>query len=601
MKIACASVIYLGRIELRWCNECNLPVLGRTCGICGSETSEVKLTPPGDVRPAFPFDIDLCRKVIREQFGNAILPEVVLLNDVPAVDKMDEVIFNGRVAGAIRYDLEDRKFRFIPRVWFANLIKPTRGFVVADEGAVKPILNGSSLLSPGVIDASREIRKGDEVVIYSPDRDVIAVGKAYMDSEEMVKSNHGMAVKVRWKGIEDETEIDDKTWDDVLKANEDIISGKVGEAKGFIRKVARENNMPMAVSFSGGKDSLATLFLVMDAGYRPPIFFINTGLEFDETVAHVRNVAGQLGLEFMEENAGDIFWKAIDFFGPSARDFRWCCKTCKLGPTSRLIEKHFPGGVLSFIGQRRYESEQRSRKGNIWRNPWVAGQVGASPIQNWTALHVWLYLFRKYREYGIKWNELYEQGFSRIGCWLCPASDMAEFEFKKHRDWNRLMEKLEEYAENHGMGREWIDNGMWRWVKPPKWAAGTERKEVERDERIGREEIERIGNALNAIGDVAASEGGYEVGNVSVSFSGGKVAVVSDDGKKKEKVESVVERALNCMGCGVCTGQCRYGAIHIRDERAWIDGEKCIHCGECLNICPVVVFGRRENFAGKSK
>ncbi|HHH77822.1 MAG TPA: 4Fe-4S dicluster domain-containing protein, partial [Thermoplasmatales archaeon] len=64
---------------------------------------------------------------------------------------------------------------------------------------------------------------------------------------------------------------------------------------------------------------------------------------------------------------------------------------------------------------------------------------------------------------------------------------------------------------------------------------------------------------------------------------------------------SVVERALNCMGCGVCTGQCRYGAIHIRDERAWIDGEKCIHCGECLNICPVVVFGRRENFAGKSK
>ena len=593
---ACESVIYLGRIELRWCRKCNVPVLGKTCGICSSETSEVKLTPPGDVRPAFSFDIELCRKVIERQFGNAVFPEVVLLNDVPATDRMDEVIFNGKVAGALRYDMEGKKFRFIPRVWFAAMIRPTRGFVIADEGAVEPILNGSSLLSPGVIDASREIKKGDEVVIYSPEKEVIATGKAYMDSDEMVNSKHGMAVKVRWKGIEDEEKIDGRTWDDVLKANRDVISGKVGEAKGFIRKTVRENEMPMAVSFSGGKDSLATLFLVIDAGYRPPIFFINTGLEFDETVSHVREVAEKLGLELIEESAGDIFWRAIDFFGPPARDFRWCCKTCKLGPTTRLIKKYFPGGLLSFIGQRRYESEQRSKKGSIWKNPWVAEQVGASPIQNWTALHVWLYLFSKYSEYGIKWNKLYEQGFSRIGCWLCPASDMAEFEFKKHRDWNKLMEKLEEYARYHDLDREWIGRGMWRWVVTPGWDAGVKSGTVksEREMKITeKEDIDRVGNSLNCLGAVEKTDSMYTVGNVTVTFSDGIIGVDSEDDRRKRDAEGVVERALNCMGCGVCTGQCKHDAISIVGGKAWIDVEKCTHCGDCINICPVVVFGRR--------
>ncbi len=591
-------MIYLGRIELRWCHNCNLPVLGKTCGVCGGETSEVKLTPPGDVRPAFPFDIELCREVIRRQFGNAVLPEVVLLNDVPAIDRMDEVIFNGKVAGALQYDVKKKTFRFIPRVWFAAMIHPSKGFVVADQGAIKPILNGSSLLAPGVVDASREIKKGDEVVVYSPDNEVIAVGKAYMGGEEMVNRRHGMAVKVRWKGIENEEKAGGGTWDDVLRANGKILSEKIERAKEFIRKTVEANELPMAVSFSGGKDSLATLFLLLDAGYRPPIFFINTGLEFNETVEHVHEVAERLGLKLIEESAGDVFWKAIDFFGPPARDFRWCCKTCKLGPTTRLIKEHFPGGVLSFIGQRRYESEQRSKKGSIWKNPWVAEQVGASPIQNWTALHVWLYLFAKYKEYGIKWNVMYERGFSRIGCWLCPASDMAEFEFKKHDDRGKLMEKLEAYAEKHGLGREWIEQGLWRWVVPPKWADDVAESSAENDEEVTKGDAERIKNALNSMGAVEAAEDGYVVDGVRVTFSDGKAEVSSDDDSKKRKAEGVVERALNCMGCGVCIGQCKRNAISIINGKAWIDEDNCIHCGDCINICPVVVFGRRDRKHG---
>ncbi len=592
MRAACASVIYLGRIELRWCHECNLPVLGKTCGICGGKTSEVKLTPPGDARPAFPFDIKLCREVIQRQFGNAVLPEMMLLNDAPSTDKMDEVIFNGKVAGALQYDAKEKNFRFIPRVWFATLIHPTKGFVIADKGAVSPILNGSNLLAPGVVDASKEIRKGNEVVVYSPEMEVIAVGKAYMDSEEMIANGHGMAVKVRWKGIARKEEIRDKTWDYALEANREIISRKVNDATNFIRKTTGEHKLPMAVSFSGGKDSLATLFLLLDAGYSPPIFFINTGLEFEETVRHVHEVAEKLNLKLLEERAGDIFWRAIDFFGPSARDFRWCCKTCKLGPTTRLIKKYFPDGVLSFIGQRRYESEQRAKKGNVWENPWVSGQIGASPIQNWTALHVWLYLFDKYREYGIKWNVLYERGFSRIGCWLCPASDMAEFEFKKHKDCNKLLDKLKKYAGENGFDDAWIENGLWRWVVPPKWANITA-KEKKRESRPVNIDNERIKNFMNCIDEVRETENGYAVDGAEVILSENSFRVHAPTEKEKKVIENTVERALNCLGCGICTGQCKRDAIYIKNGKAWINEDRCVHCGECIYMCPIAVFGRR--------
>jgi len=584
MHNVCASVIYLGKIELRWCHKCNLPVLGKTCGICGGETEEVKLTPPGDVRPAFPFDIELCRKVIEEQFGDAVLPEVVLLNDVPSIDKMDEVIFNGKVAGALQYDVEEKKFRFIPRVWFAAMIKPAKGFVVADKGAVSPILNGSSLLAPGVIDASPEIKRGDEVIVLSPEKEVIAVGKAYMGSEEMVESKHGMAVKIRWKGIEKEEEIGNRTWEDVIEANRGIISKKVSKSVNFIRNTIENNDLPAAVSFSGGKDSLATLFLVLDAGYRLPIFFINTGLEFEETVNYVHEVARKLNLELIEESAGDIFWKAIDFFGPSAKDYRWCCKTCKLGPTTRLIKKNFPDGVLSFIGQRRYESEQRAKKGSIWKNPWVSGQLGASPVQNWTALHIWLYIFMKSKEYGIKWNELYEHGFSRIGCWLCPASDMAEFEFKRHKDWGKFENKLKKFAYRHNLPEEWIYRGLWRWRHPPKWEK--ERYEVteKREYKIEGNE-ERIENFLKIIGDVKkVDEREYEVDGIRIHLGKGIKA-----SEKESLVKDVVYKAINCVGCGVCMAKCPQDAISIIDGKAYI-GNECMHCLKCMEECPVIVF-----------
>jgi phosphoadenosine phosphosulfate reductase len=237
---------------------------------------------------------------------------------------------------------------------------------------------------------------------------------------------------------------------------------KVDEAVRFMRRIMSENqSLPVVVSFSGGKDSLATLLLGLRTGVRLPILYIDTGLEFPETVRHVREVARRHGLELIVEGAPEnAFDEGFKVFGPPGRDFRWCCKTNKLGPTVRAIAQHFPKGVLSFIGQRRYESESRAAKPRVWRNPWTPGQIGASPIQDWTALHVWLLIMND----GEPYNPWYDRGLDRIGCTICPASDLAELMVVERgsEGYHIWKERLEEYATDRGLPPTWVELAMWR-------------------------------------------------------------------------------------------------------------------------------------------
>jgi len=571
-------VIRLGKLALHHCRDCNLPLLKRSCS-CGGEVEQVRLTPPGDVRPAFEFDRKMLKDIINNQFGSSYIPEVVLLNPTPAIDKKDEVIIDGRVAGNLIYDIWEKRFKFQPRPWYASLLDIKRGYVVADRGAIPYILKTSNLMAPGVKEACSNISKGDEVVVLDEDMRVVATGMARMDGEEM-KGKRGMAVKIRARGLEEGERGKAITWNDVVRENRDVIESMVGGEIKFIQETVEKYRKPYAVSFSGGKDSLSTLLLLLEAGYEPPLLFLNTGLEFDETVEHVYDTASRYGLELLEGKAGNKFWEAIRFFGPPARDYRWCCKTCKLGVAAMLIKKHFPHGVLSFIGQRRYESEHRARHGKIWNNPWVGGQIAASPIQNWTALHIWLYLFMR----GAKWNVLYEQGFGRIGCWLCPASDMAEFELKRHPDWEKFERELEKFSRKHNLPEEWISLGLWRWRRPPKWSGVSYKIEEKREYRIRGNE-ERVENFLRILGDVEKiGREKYRVGRVDIEV--GEEIKASD---KEKLVKDIIYRGIECVGCGVCVAKCPQNAIYMKDGKAWI-GESCIHCLQCMDECPVIVF-----------
>ncbi|MDL2288409.1 RnfABCDGE type electron transport complex subunit B [Oscillospiraceae bacterium OttesenSCG-928-F05] len=43
---------------------------------------------------------------------------------------------------------------------------------------------------------------------------------------------------------------------------------------------------------------------------------------------------------------------------------------------------------------------------------------------------------------------------------------------------------------------------------------------------------------------------------------------------------------IGCLGCRICEKTCQYDAIHVQDNLAVIDYDKCVGCGDCAVKCP---------------
>lgn len=43
---------------------------------------------------------------------------------------------------------------------------------------------------------------------------------------------------------------------------------------------------------------------------------------------------------------------------------------------------------------------------------------------------------------------------------------------------------------------------------------------------------------------------------------------------------------VSCIACRKCEKACEYDAIHVNNNLAKVDPEKCTHCGACIEVCP---------------
>ena len=232
---------------------------------------------------------------MRERFGPVRLPQVLLLNKTGGTDRNELVIANGDRFGWLTFDPVERRHRFEPEPGALPALVgvATRGVVDLDAD---PAFAGAKVRLGG---------KRIDVSSTEPDGPVLVKYRGRYGTGVLA----GGRLKVRELVPVAPKRYDDPGWDVVVDRNRHHLKNLERQAIRTIR--AHLDDRPCAnVSFSGGKDSTAVLALAKKAGVTDA-FFIDTGLEFPETVDFVR----AMGARVIERGAD--FYQAVERAGPA--------------------------------------------------------------------------------------------------------------------------------------------------------------------------------------------------------------------------------------------------------------------------------------------
>jgi phosphoadenosine phosphosulfate reductase len=178
----------------------------------------------------------------------------------------------------------------------------------------------------------------------------------------------------------------------------------------------------IGTSFQGA--GLVMMHIAKERGFAFPVFTMDTGLLFPETVALHKRLEDFFGykIERLEpdltvaqqgEIHGEELWK---------RDPDMCCTMRKVLPLrSKLAELD-----CWITGLRREQSDTRASIGIVELYEFDQGRdiVKLNPMANWSREAVWEYL----KKNKIPYNPLQDQGYRSIGCWPCTGKAGGENE-----------------------------------------------------------------------------------------------------------------------------------------------------------------------------
>lgn len=208
-------------------------------------------------------------------------------------------------------------------------------------------------------------------------------------------------------------------------------------------------------TFSGGKDSQCLYHLVKMAGVKAKTHMNLTSVDPPEVIRFIKTQYSDVERVSPKTTIWEMTKKKHTL---PTRIVRWCCAEFK---------EMGGAGKVTLIGIRKEESTRRAKRGEVStsiknkRNEesfdqWseheeqmvscVKGKdkILVSPIIHWTARDVWEFL----NVNNIPHCELYDQGYTRIGCICCPMSSprqkLKEIERWPHikRNWLRTIQWL---------------------------------------------------------------------------------------------------------------------------------------------------------------
>jgi DNA sulfur modification protein DndC len=245
-----------------------------------------------------------------------------------------------------------------------------------------------------------------------------------------------------------------------------------------IQELYCQDDIPLVIGWSGGKDSTCVLQLVWNAiAALPPekrtktihVITNDTLVENPVVSSWVRKSLDQMKAAALEQGMPiethltypaikDTFWVCLMGKGyPAPRNrFRWCTERLKIKPADSFIREVIrnSGEVILVLGTRTAESVKRAAtmaKHREWRvrdhlntNPSRPNSLIYLPIEDWRTDEVWIYLNQWKNPWGNSNKDLFTMyrgatadnecplvvdtstpscGSSRFGCWVCTMVD----------------------------------------------------------------------------------------------------------------------------------------------------------------------------------
>lgn len=149
------------------------------------------------------------------------------------------------------------------------------------------------------------------------------------------------------------------------------------------------------------------------------------------------------------------FWKTVVKKGLPTRRSRWCCE---------IIKEAGGLGRVSIVGNRRAEGRGRSKQ-KCYGKHTKRDIFYIRPIIDWSYEEVWEYIHTN----NLVYCSLYDEGFKRLGCVLCPLANwhnrLLELErFPKIANlWRRACDRLVERRLAQGRDKFVSGQELWDW------------------------------------------------------------------------------------------------------------------------------------------
>ena len=202
--------------------------------------------------------------------------------------------------------------------------------------------------------------------------------------------------------------------DDLRRKSEELETASPQE----ILRWAVERFAPrltMATAF--GPEGMVILHMFAEIAPDTPIFNLDTGYQFPETLELRERVKQRYGIE-VEFKQPELSVQEYERLhgGPLYKTKPdQCCAERKI----RVLHEAVRGMHAWASGIRRDQSPDRAKAAIVgWDKKF--GLVKVSPLANWTKKEVWKMIV----DHDIPYNPLHDQGYTSVGCWPCTRAVM---------------------------------------------------------------------------------------------------------------------------------------------------------------------------------